>query len=1209
MRGEGSLYSSEKGKNQVNFDKIELIGFKSFADKQEIKFDNGVTAIVGPNGCGKSNVADAIRWVLGEQSAKSLRGGNMQDVIFSGTQSRKSLSYCEVSLSFDNENKIFKDLDYSEVVFTRKLFRSGESEYYINKKPCRLKDIIDALHECGVSKEGYSVIGQGKVSEILSSKPEDRRAIFEEAVGIAKTKAQRLETERKLARTKDNIIRITDITTELERQLEPLEKQAEKARSFRALSEELKYHEVNSYLYKYENAAGAKNKINLRIKGFLEETSQRELELEEIQKAYIDHQQKISSADDYIRRLNDEILEKTVSFENKSGTAKLYNEKISYLRSEIKRLTDESNEASAKIKLIDESSVNKNEYLKKCAAEAEKLSSEVNGIGSELQRIIAEISEGEKKSQEAQKQIIASVESLADIKENIGALSSEKNSLAGRQKETEYKLNSLADKIAALNGENVSGLAKLSGLDKKIQQFKDEIKDKESDLISTNRFLDEINSKIYALNSQISATEASEKFYTNLKDSFDGYQYAVKKLLQTSKENRDIGSRVKGVVANIIQTEAKFDTAIETALGGALQNIVTATPEDAQFLIQYLKKTEGGRVTFLPVSSVKPRYETSDARRSLKERGALGLANELVSYDKYYQNIVSFLLGNTLITDTIENGVAIAKMYGFGFKIVTLDGDVLSTSGSMSGGSRKQNTSNLLAMDRKLEEIKIDLESKRAEMEKQTARKAQIDKQIVGLKADLESSNSELQETRQQYAALKEKLASTAEQIVESEKDAEGCKDSAALINSRLSEIGSEYSTVEEGNVNLIKKKQEASSDAEKHQSVFDALKKKRDELIEKNTAVQSRIAFLNAESKSAGQDISRMKDERAELTLDIENCSVKIAGDGEAVNKLLGEIEKVALSQAEQDYLSDLRSKRTGFEDKKKAFGEAVEKDNLESGRLRGEIEVLKQKKSDEDIALSKVDSELDFMQQRVWEEYQISYETALPLKDAEYDISAGSGEIKKLKNKIGTLGSINPNAIEDYNNLNERYQDMAAQKNDLEKAEADLKQVVTKLTDEMSATFETGFAAIRTNFSKTFKELFGGGSADLILDKSETEDPLEQGIEIVAEPPGKKLQKISLLSGGEMSLTAIAILFAILKLRPMPFCVLDEIEAALDDANVERFAKYLRRFSEETQFIVITHKKVTMELSDALYGVTMQEKGVSKIVSVKLSDIKEAV
>lgn len=1193
----------------MNFKKIELIGFKSFADRQEIQFENGVTCIVGPNGCGKSNVADAIRWVLGEQSAKSLRGTSMQDVIFNGTQNRKSLSYCEVSLTFDNTNKIFKEIDYTEVVFTRKLYRSGESEYFINKKPARRGDIIDLLHECGVSKEGYTIIGQGKVAEILNSKPEDRRSIFEEAVGIAKTKAKRLETERKLDRTRDNVTRIVDITTELERQLEPLEKQAEKARAHRALSEELKYHEVNAYLYKYDNAAAIKSGISARMQSYADEAEVKSIALQEAIRSYNDHLGEISSADEYIRQLNEELRERAVAAERQSGTARVYGEKINTLRAEIRRLEKEIENAKAEGNKISDKIAGKKAHTEAVLAEIAEKEKRAAELNAELAEVAAAIAEGNRMAQSAQQAVLHSVESLADLKQNIGALSSEKNVISAQQQETVERVQALNDKLDGLVRDNAVNNVELQKLEKSAQKAKDDIRDMESDVASTQSFIADITTKIYSINSEIAALEANGRVYANLKDNYDGYQFAVKKLMQATKESRDVASRVKGVVANIIKTDAKYDVAIETCLGGAVQNVVTASQDDAKYLIQFLKRTESGRVTFLPVESMKPRYETSETKSALRERGALGLANELVSYDKYYDKVVRFLLGNTLIVDNIDNAVSIARKYQNAFKIVTLDGDLLASSGSMTGGSRKQNTSNLLAMDRRVAEIEEQLKARKNELSRLSSKKAQLEKQIAGQREELERLNTFLQDVRQQTVAMREKIAATEGKIADTTKEIEGYRDSIALINTRLTEINKEYSSIELGNEELDRKRRDASFDAEKHQTVFAEYTKRRDDLIDENTGLQASLSYLRSQIKADEEEVARMEERSNELLKQIEENKQSVTRNNNALGNLLADVEKVALSDSEKEYLNSLREKIAAFEQRKKTLNEQVQQDNMLRGNLQAEITKLNEKKYGEEVALSKVDTELEYMRQKVWEDYQITYENAASLKDGNYDITVSNQEINRIRKKIASLGAINPNAIDDFNVLNDRYQEMAGQRDDLLKAEQDLKAVIAQLTDEMSTTFAKGFAAIRANFTRIFKELFGGGTADLILEKGFTEDPLEQGIEIVAEPPGKKLQKISLLSGGEMALTAIAILFAILKLRPMPFVVLDEIEAALDDANVERFAQYLKHFSDDTQFIVITHKKVTMERADALFGVTMQEKGVSKIVSVKIADAVESI
>ncbi len=1189
----------------LNFERIELLGFKSFADKVKIDLLDGITAIVGPNGCGKSNVADAIKWVLGEQSAKTLRGTSMQDVIFNGTQSRKSLSYCEVSLYFNNTEKIFPSLEYSEVVMTRKLFRSGESEYYMNKQPCRLKDIVDALHECGVSKDGYTIIGQGKVSEILSSKPEDRRAIFEEAVGIAKTKRDRKETINKLSRTNDNIMRVSDILTERERQLEPLSRQAEKTRAHRALAEDLKIHEINEYLYKFENSSDVKKKISERIQGLKESIEVRNKELEDTIKVYNEHQSEITSLDETIKILNEQITERAVDIEKQTGAAKVFAEKISFLRSEIERLNAENQKSEEKSNELNKTLAFKKEYGKKCNKEIEDLTKKAKDIGKKITELTDEINRGEGLEQEVQSKVLQSVESLASIKQNLGALSSEENVISERQKGVVIKVNMLCDKYDNLSKEVDSSKITLKNSEELVSTLTEKIKDQSVDVSSTNEFIAKIDNELHSVKSRLVGEETSLRFYTNLKESFGGYNSAVKNLLTAAKNNQTINSKVKGVVASIVSCDKKYENAIQTAIGGAMQNVVTADPQDAEYLINFLKKTEGGRVTFLPVTSVKPRYNSQEVISAKKEAGALGLATELVKYDGYYENVISFLLGGTLICEDLAKATQIARKYRFQFKIVTLDGDVLSQTGSMTGGSKRHNDTNLLSIDRSVKEFAEAVNKDKAEIARLEQTRLELLDRVNQEVDELDNLKLKLTETKQNIVLLREKINSQTAILTETESEIEKNKDEIALITNRLNEIKEEVTDYYKGDEKLTKEKEDASKEQSVRREKYSALKLERDNLLKENTDVQSRLSYLHAEISASEGDKERINSELISLD-DGRKHNVELIGNNEIIIKELSlKAEKVALPEEDQKKLKKLRDDLNKIDEKKVKLNEMIVQDNLKRDVLQADINKSTERKNQEEINYTKVDAELEFMSQNIFTEYQLTYDTCLPFRQENYDISMSRQDITTLKRKIAMLGNINPNAIEEYNELSASYNELLAQRDDLVKAQEDLQKVIDDLTKEMTLTFNEGFKTIRTNFTKIFKELFGGGTADLVVEESLTGDPLDAGIEIVAEPPGKKLQKISLLSGGEMSLTAIAILFAILRLRPMPFCVLDEIEAALDDANVDRFAKYLRNFSKETQFICITHKKVTMEHADGLFGVTMPEKGVSSIVSVRLSDV----
>ena len=1190
----------------MNFEKVELYGFKSFADKAEIKFGNGITGIVGPNGCGKSNVADAIRWVLGEQSAKSLRGTSMQDVIFSGTQNRRSLSYCEVSLYFDNSTRIF-NIDYNEVIITRKLFRSGESEYYINKQPARLKDIVDLLHECGIGKEGYTIIGQGKVEEIMSAKPEDRRVIFEEATGIAKFKSRKLESERKLERTRENIIRYVDILTEIENQLGPLERQAEKAKEFNELSESLKFHEINTYIAKVDGVAVAKGKINDRINGINEETSLNRAELEKAQAENERIMAENEGADVKLKGLNDELADRRVGMEKSSGAKQLFEQRISYLLSQIDRSEQEIKENERILRECDESYKRATEEYAAAQNELKELSEKAEKLSKRLLDLTEKLALGEELAQSNQKKIIASIESLSDFKMNKGAIGIERSNLNEKSQELSLRLSEINEKRDGIFAEKEKADKSIDELDRSVFDYKNRIAEKEESVRAANEKSSKIDNEIFKLNSVISTLVTRDNFYRDMRERYEGFAPSVKLLMNESKKVPAVKSRIKGVVAELIRSDKKFDVALETALGSGAQNVVTENTEDAKYLIQYLKDHKLGRVTFLPITSVKPRYKSAEISRAEKETGALGVADEIVSFDSGYENVISNLLGNTLIVDSLANATNIANKYHFSFKIVTLDGDVFSTQGAMTGGSRKADAQGLLSSDRRVEDNAEQLKKEREKMDALKTEKTKTDEERDKIFADLEFLNDAYNGARQELMLAREKQSVYEKNLSELDREIETVTDLLDSVKERLDEIERSYIKVTSGGEKLEQDKAVATSRADKQQAEYDALRKERDEISMNSTEIQVSVTSKKAEISALEQEIERLKSSGKEANDNIVKLTESISGAKEIIEELRREEEKVAFTKEEQEKINSLRAEIENIEDYKSKLREKLVKNNETRESLSARLTELAERKHTEEIALAKIDSDLEYMGQSIAEDYQLNYDTALEFKEDGYDGENGEKEIARLRKKRASLGAINATAIDDCKALKERYDEMTAQKEDMEKAEADLKEAIDKIKGEMLTQFDEGFNKINENFQKIFKELFGGGRAMLQMDYSQVDDKLEAGVEIVAEPPGKKLQKLSLLSGGEKALTAIAILFAILRLRPMPFCVLDEIEAALDEANVDRFARYLKKFSEETQFIVITHRKPTMELADALFGVTMQEKGVSKTVSVKLSDVEK--
>lgn len=1190
----------------MNFKKVELNGFKSFADKTEIKFDNGVTCIVGPNGCGKSNVADAIRWVFGEQSAKTMRGSSMQDVIFGGTQQRKSQSFCEVTLTFDNSTKMFPDLEYDEVAFTRRLFRSGESEYLINKQPCRMKDIVDRLHAVGLGKEGYSIIGQGKIEQIMNAKPEDRRSIFEEATGIIVFKSRRQDIERRLANSYNNLNIFLQRMGEVEHMLAPLARQAEKTKKYREFYEQLKQAEINLYIYKHDNAESARAAINAvteRVQGEIDGSRSR---IEELDRRYEDDRRRLAESDDLLQQLNEQILKYTVDLQKKEGDVNVIRERISFFKEQRRSEEKAVEEGTARIAAIGQES---EEALSRAAGLDKKIESsqkESSVLSGEISQLNEKISEYEALSDQSHRSVIDTIENLSEIRQNIGTLSAQKEAVEERISEIAAAAQKLREERAA----DEKALAECEDWYREVVEYisrEKEIKaEKEGAVSDLASQADAVSEELFRCNARISALEDRKRFYQNVKDDFEGYKFSVKKLMSDAKKDSSLSSLIRGVIADIVKTDEKYEVAIETAFGGAMQNVVTATSDDARKLIEYLKRTRGGQVTFLPVQSLKPRYETEYTRRALKEKGAVGLANELVRYDKYYDNVIYNLIGNTLIADNIANATDIAKKYPHAFRIVTLDGDVISTGGSMTGGSRREGGGNFLANERRIEQAQADIASAEQERGKLSARRAKLEEDKAKAAKELEQLRESFQEARSRAAALSEKRETLTEKLAASEKDLRMQEESLAVLYERREGIDTAFSTSSQGEEEIARRKSDAEGESDRRREEHDKIKSELGERNLRMNVLQVYIAQYRAAAEADRSEAARLAREKEELEKRIAEAKVNIGNIAATVSDLEDMAEKAALTPEQREELNALRAKKEEAQRAKERLNAETAEILEQTRRLNERIEELSEQRHAQEIELTKIDSDLENLQARIAEEYQETYETCLQYKDEEFDPKAGQTAVNRLKREINALGAINHNALEEYDALNEQYQEMTAQRDDVQKGIDDTTAALEELKGEMQKQFDEGFNQINENFKKLFKELFGGGRAELQMDYSECDDPLSAGVEIVACPPGKKLTKISLLSGGERALTAIAILFAILMLRPMPFCVLDEIEAALDEANVDKFAQFLKKFAKETQFIVITHRKPTMEKADSLFGVTMEEKGVSKIVSVKLSEVE---
>ena len=1187
------------------FKQLEMIGFKSFADKITINFDGGITAIVGPNGCGKSNVGDAIRWVLGEQSSKTLRGKSMQDVIFAGTEKRKKLSYCEVTIVFDNTNKWF-NVEYDEISITRKLFRSGESEYYINKKPCRLKDITDLLYDSGIGRDGYSIIGQGKVDEIINSKPEDRRSIFEDAAGISKFKAKKLESERRLERYRDNMTRLRDIVLETERHIGPLKKQSEDAKLYLEYKTELKDLEINNYLYTVDNANQSKQEILDKLQGLQEAVELKQNDLSSLKIKYDSSMDEISKTDRNISAIRDDILNYTVQLEKRQGEQNLLNERLSHLKEQstrsaelLQRYTLDESQRKTLLENLTQERDNQLSLLNKQKSQAE-------AINTQYLEVMDSLTRAEGDDQDNQRNMLANLTRLAEIKASASGLNAKIDALNQNKQTEQRNLDAL---IRAQNSNNTF----IANSRKSIESVQARVDNLATSIESKNNQLTEYTANINALNEKLnndrlvlSNAENKITLLKSLQAEYEGYGYAVRRLLKDSATNLQLKSNIMGVVGNVIEVPERYQTAIEMALGSAIQNIITADESRAQSLVDYLKATRAGRATFMPLTSVKSRDVSYEYNPYSNHKGCIGIASQLIKYDKVYERAIASLLGGTVIVDTLDNAVAVAKASRYTFRIVTLEGDILSPQGTMTGGSKKSNDVSILGKETEINNcnalinnLKKDIASITDNLNKLNNAKDKLAQEIENINEELNSAKIELSSLTSIHSNLLEK-----QQQIESDiADKKAFLDQLDLaINDLSKNLGSLDTDCEES---FEKADQEITS----RQSVYAELKARRDKFNNEMTVIKVKIAETEEKLRNLNSQIMNLQAE-IESNNDLVKRAESEYNDQKAIYEQAFKMQADTLNDEEslalKARLAEAEDKIAHYDEYKTSLNHDIRALDEQKNNAQVELARLQNRVVQEENRKQKFDQDIEALQERIYEEYSMIYSDCLPFKKADYDAKQGAILISKLKTKINALGSINVAAIDQFESENARYIDLTKQIADLEKAEADTVSAIKELSDEMTTKFNTEFEKINKNFTEVFRELFGGGNAKLELLDNEN-DPLDAGVDIIVEPPGKKLQSITLMSGGEKALTAIAILFAILKLKAMPFCLLDEIEAALDDANVERFAKYLHRFSAITQFIVITHRKPTMELAHSLYGVTMEEKGVSKTVSVSLADVAD--
>lgn len=1183
--------------------RLELQGFKSFADKTILEFKPGITSVIGPNGSGKSNISDAIRWVLGEQSMKSLRGAKSEDIIFAGTQSRKSLGFAEVSIVIDNSDAKLP-IEYSEVTVTRKLYRNGETGYFINKTPCRLKDILELFMDTGIGKDGYSIIGQGKIDEILSNKSEDRRHIFEEAAGIVKYRTRKQESEKKMEQTKLNLLRINDILTEIEGNIEPLKAQSEKAKQYLNLREELKNIEVGLFVY---NINTYKEKLEQIIKDEEIMTSQRNTENEKltsIQSLKDSLKQELDEITTQIEQMQNIGFESTNKIEKINSEIGISKERIQNNITNKERLESEIKELRIRIQELQEEEKQRQEKKANLFQNKEKFEEELKQKEKELAKLTKTLSDKELEI-EAKKQKIETntdkkYEVLADIntqEANYENLEKRKKTLKIELENVISELDSTRDNKQELSKKFYEIQSKRNIVSNNLQQ---ETTEKESCMNKIKDFEEEINK----LNYQMNMKDARHKFLLETEKEKEGYIKSVKELLLDCDKNSQLKKGMHGVLANLISVNKEYELAIEMCLGQALQNVVTETEEDAKKLVEHLRNNNLGRASFLPISSIRGKRIENVISNGMK--GVIGIASDLVKCDKKYTQIVLNLLGRTVVVEDMNIGISLAKMNNYSFRIVTLKGDVISSSGSITGGSVATKTVNILGRSREIEELEKEIKKLSKKIEEITLQKRKYLESITEVIEKVAGLEKELQDIEIVYAAENQKMVSIEENIYKLEQRRDKLKEEELSINKQkeesikqkeekeqeveklnseiksLSEEVEQFATVNKDNQKYIDDlnfditnlKISVSSFIESEASIEEFVERIRQEILNNNNNIENKNNTLNQAIK-----------ENTELQTKIDNLNSEIEQIKAEVNNSSENIEK----------LKQLRTEKNELLDKKEE--EITNQFSI--------LEGLKEQIVKMDFKKTKLEQDIEQLINTLWNEYEITPNNAGEYKKPN-NIAQAQKEVSSIREKIKDLGSINIDSIEEYKKISERYDFMCEQRLDLENTVAKLRKVISEMTQTMEQQFKEKFEIINKNFNEVFIELFGGGKAELIL--TDEDNVLECGIDIRVQPTGKKLQNMMLLSGGEKAFTAIALLFAILKINPAPFCILDEIEAALDDVNVYRFAEYLKKFSQASQFLVITHRKGTMEVADTVYGVTMEENGISKLLSMKLSSIGDS-
>lgn len=1178
--------------------RMEIVGFKSFADRTELEFVPGVTAVVGPNGSGKSNISDSIRWVLGEQSAKSLRGAKMEDVIFAGSDTRKPVNYCEVSLTLDNSDGTLP-LDYNEVTVTRRVYRSGEGEYFINKQACRLKDIVELFMDTGLGKEAYSIIGQGRIDEILSNKAEDRRGIFEEAAGIVKYKARKREAEKKLEETAANLVRIGDIIGELETQVGPMSEQAETAKRYKQLREDLQnleialcVHDIEELHARWqeEKEQGAKAQDELTAQAAL--VAGQESRYEELR-------WQAEQLDKMMEAGNKKHVEVVAEYEKAEGRRVVLQERCGNL------MAGQADLESAIAKLEAERR-EKERQLTEETGKLAKLTEERDGIRRELDEKLdsakecVDRAELESKVERLKADLIEKLNETAGKRNELKNIEANKSGLTRRIEKMRGDEAELRERIAVLDASAAEGESVLADCRRREQALLRRVGELRQSAASRTEEKERLFAALRRLQTEKASFQSRYELLRDMQQEYGGFSQGVRTVLQAAGKGRLAG--ICGAVAELIHVPAQFETAIETALGGALQNVVVESEKAGRDAILFLKQTGGGRATFMPLDVMRGRMLGKNERSSIEGHpGYVGIGAERVRIDEKYRPIADYLLGQVVIAKTIADANELARMLQYRVRVVTLDGDVVNPGGAMTGGSRQKKGTSLLGRQREIEEMEQKLSALREQL-------AEAQHQLDAFETSARKTDAELDETVKMLEAERERIRSLEAKAREWDVQKRSVNERLQGVilekrqyESELDDWSRKEEEMQKELAALDGQVKELSARVEEAQALLKEQQSVQADLSEEVTGFKVRLAALEQEIASTRENIARLEKERVAVETELQGKKSELEVTRERLAHTQSELDEAAaqLALLEQRRVEARRALDEELVRKRELHRKiADEEHKVREARLA--LKHLEDQLHQIEVKVNRLDVELNNALAKLAEDYHISFELAKTRYPVPEDVAAAKRRAADLRRSIEALGEVNLGAIEEYARMTERLGFLTEQRDDLLEARDKLNEVIAEINSEMSKRFSETFEAIRGQFQVVFSRLFGGGRADLIL--VDPENLLTTGIEIMAQPPGKKLQNLGLLSGGERALTAMALLFAILHVKPVPFCVLDEVEAALDEANVTRFAEYMREFSAQTQFICITHRKGTMEQADVLYGVTMEESGISKLISVRL-------